>query len=198
MKKRLLCLLLSVVLLSSCTQEDKNPNTDPVLEITVEIAEVISAPKINHNYIYRLVSDSVYVGATVQVMCSCEWCGNSVVDNKVVKIVDSTHRHATCVSFETSRYTVLLSNGKTTEFTITIEGVYGDHQLNGGSVTAGTIHPYPTEGVKFLVNSMPTCNQEDTAYFFCEACDNVVVTESYGPHDPGYDGKCEHCGELVE
>ena len=32
MKKRLLCLLLSVVLLSSCTQEDKNPNTDPVLE----------------------------------------------------------------------------------------------------------------------------------------------------------------------
>ena len=160
--------------------------TEPIFNVIIEIDEVISSAKLEHNYTYALTDTTVQVGTEVKGTCSNAGCVKPEISGTVDQIISSTVAQATCVSPAGSEYRVILNNGE--ELTLRISGgtTLGDHQLNGQDASTfensdGTYYD-SVPGIKIFGGTKLNCDETASGYYTCTACKGVVQVTVKGEH----------------
>jgi hypothetical protein len=157
-------------------------------DVTVEIAEVLSAPAIGHNYEYSFANKEMTgVGASIVGTCSNTGCANPVVVEKVSKSEKLSDMPANCTGPAKQVWKVITESGMNLTINIVTGTEKGENHVLGGK-DATTLDNYDGSyfdniaGIKVFGGKELACDEEADGYYTCDACGGLVQITVRGAH----------------
>ena len=161
--------------------------TEPIFDVKIEIADVISAPKLEHSYSeYVLEGGEIAKGTTVKATCSNAGCPKPEINSKIAEATITDSYAATCKGPAGVTYDILLENGDRIKLDRSLGTTVGDHQINGQDGSSfknsdGTYYDSVT-GIKIFGGTKLNCDETASGYYTCTACKGVVQVTVKGEH----------------